>query len=127
MEEGEKWHEIRSKVQQDLMRPKSAHFYINEISNVADEFMEFIRNSRNPENQVNEDFLPEIYRFTFESICYIALDTRLGCFKKPMDPEIAEVFSSTRKFLGNNIDNNHDGNTSLADKKIFEGGFYKIF
>ena len=43
MEEDEKWHDIRSKVQQDLMRPKSAHYYMHEIDNISEEFMKFIQ------------------------------------------------------------------------------------
>ena len=100
MEDGEKWYEVRSKVQQDLMRPQSAHFYINEISKVADEFVQLIKDTRTPKDKSINDFLPEIYRFTFESICYIALDKRLGCLKTPMDQEISKVFDSTREFLG---------------------------
>ena len=37
-EDGEKWQNIRSKVQQDLMRPKSAMYYLDEIQNVAQDF-----------------------------------------------------------------------------------------
>ena len=49
MENNEKWHDIRSKTQQDLMRPKSAHFYLEEIQKVSDEFMDFIRSQRSPD------------------------------------------------------------------------------
>ena len=86
MEEGEKWHEVRyscnfslhrnvwilnpyifdfysrSKVQQDLMRPKSATFYLEEIQNVAQDFVDFIKEKRSVDDHVIKDFLPEIYR-----------------------------------------------------------------
>nr|AKH03539.1 cytochrome P450 3078B1 [Paracyclopina nana] len=98
MEEGEKWHEMRSKVQQDLMRPKSAHFYIDEIQKVSDDFIEFIRQKRTHDNNI-DNFLPDLYRYTFESICCISLDTRLGCLQLNMDPEIAKVFKASNDFL----------------------------
>ena len=98
MEEREKWYDIRSKIQQDLMRPRSAHFYLEEIQEVADEFMDFIRSQRSPE-KIIKDCLPEIYRFTFESISLIALDTRLGCLKVPMDPDIARTFQASKRLL----------------------------
>ena len=100
MEDYEKWYDVRSKVQQDLMRPKSAHFYIEEIQNISEDFMNFIRLKRGKEDNVIYDTLPEIYRFTFESICFIALDTRLGCMNIPLDPEIAATFKASKAFLG---------------------------
>ena len=98
MENNEKWHDIRSKTQQDLMRPKSAHFYLKEIQEVSDEFMDFIRSQRSPD-RIIKDCLPEIYRYTLESISLIALDTRLGCMKVPMDPEISKTFQASKRVL----------------------------
>jgi hypothetical protein len=100
MEDDEKWHDIRSKVQQDLMRPKSAHYYMDEIDNISEEFMNFIRKTRSTDEKIITNSLPELYRFTFESICYIALDTRLGCMKVPLDPEISKMFEASKAFLG---------------------------
>ena len=50
-------------------------------------------------DRIIKDCLPEIYRYTFESICLIALDTRLGCMKVPMDPEISKVFQASERVL----------------------------
>ncbi len=99
MEEDENWHDIRSKVQQDLMRPKSAHYYLNEIENISEEFMNFIRKTRSTDEKIIKNSLPELYRFTLESICYIALDTRLGCMNVPLDPEIKKLFEASKDFL----------------------------
>jgi hypothetical protein len=99
MEEDEKWHDIRSKVQQDLMRPKSAHYYMHEIDNISEEFMKFIRKTRSKDDKIIKNSLPELYRFTLESICYIALDTRLGCMNVPLDPEISKMFEASKAFL----------------------------
>ena len=99
MEEDEKWHDIRSKVQQDLMRPKSAHYYMHEIDNISEEFMKFIRKTRSTDEKIMKNSLPELYRFTLESICYIALDTRLGCMNVPLDPEISKMFEASKAFL----------------------------
>ena len=99
MEEDEKWYDIRSKVQQDLMRPKSAHYYLDEIENISEEFMNFIRKTRSTDEKIMKNSLPELYRFTLESICYIALDTRLGCMNVPLDPEISKMFEASKAFL----------------------------
>ena len=99
MEDNEKWHDTRSKVQQDLMRPKSAHYYMHEIDNISEEFMIFIRKTRSTDEKIMKNSLPELYRFTLESICYIALDTRLGCMNVPLDPEISKMFEASKAFL----------------------------
>ena len=99
MEDNEKWHDTRSKVQQDLMRPKSAHYYMHEIDNISEEFMKFIRKTRSTDEKIMKNSLPELYRFTLESICYIALDTRLGCMNVPLDPEISKMFEASKAFL----------------------------
>ena len=100
VEEGKKWHEARFKVQQDLMRPKSALYYLNEIETVAQDFVSLIHLLRSNEDQTIENFLPIIYRFTLESICTIALEQRIGCLNEPLDPEISKLFQSTKEVLG---------------------------
>ena len=81
------------------MRPKSAHFYLDEIQEVADEFMDFIKNQKSDDSTMI-NCLPEIYRYTFESICLISLDARIGCLNVPMDPEIARTFKASQRLLG---------------------------
>ena len=103
MEDGKKWHDIRSKVQQDLMRPKSAHFYIDDIQKISQDFIDYIKLTRSVNDKTIENFLPEIYRFTFETISFIAMDVRLGCLQKNIDPELARVFQATKEFLGTYI------------------------
>ena len=98
-EDGEKWHEARFKVQQDLMRPKAALYYLNEIDAVADDFVSLIRQLRSKEDQSIENFLPIIYRFTLESICTIALEQRIGSLNEPLDPEIFKLFHAVKEVI----------------------------
>jgi len=49
IEDGERWHNFRSKVQQDMMRPKSATFYLDKIQAISDEFVQYIRRKRDPQ------------------------------------------------------------------------------
>ena len=99
MEDGQRWHEVRSKVQQDLMRPKSATFYLDEISRVSQDFVKFIRVKRDQDTFIINNFLPEIYRLTLEAICLITIEKRIGCLNPTLDPEIAIFFESVKSFL----------------------------
>ena len=38
-EQNEEWHEIRSVVQQDMLRPKSAMFYLDSLQEVSKDFL----------------------------------------------------------------------------------------
>ena len=87
VENGERWQLLRSKVQQDMMRPKSASFYTDKINGIADEMVAFIRRERNSNNCV-EDFLPLAHKFGLESITAIALNSRLGCFDATMPRDV---------------------------------------
>ena len=88
IEDGETWQQLRSKVQQDLMRPKSALFYLGRLQDIGQEFVDYIRRERNPKNDVIMDFLPMTHRFGFESITAIALNSRLGCFDPVLPPDV---------------------------------------
>ena len=91
MEEGETWQQLRSKVQQDLMRPKSALFYLDKLQGISQEFVDYIRRERKPNSDLIPDFLPMTHRFGFESITAIALNSRLGCFDAvlPLDIQVS--------------------------------------
>ena len=49
-------------VQQDLMRPKSAHFYIEDLKKISQDFIEYIKLIRSEHDKTIDNFLPEIYR-----------------------------------------------------------------
>ena len=50
--QGEDWHSFRVAVQQDLMRPKSALFYINDLEEIMEEVYDKLEETAD-ENQVN--------------------------------------------------------------------------
>ncbi len=43
VEDGERWQEMRSLVQQDMMRLKSAMYYLSQLQEAADDFVNLIR------------------------------------------------------------------------------------
>ena len=75
-DEGEKWHEMRSKVQQDMMRPQSALFYTDRLQEVADDFVRHVERNRRADLTNHGDFLDDLHDLSLEHITAIALDTR---------------------------------------------------
>ena len=73
---GEQWLELRQKVQQDMMRPRSAMFYINDISNIVDEVIEKIEITKDNKNGLVVTNL--LYEYALEGIGVMFIGTKLG-------------------------------------------------
>jgi hypothetical protein len=59
-EEGEKWQEIRSKVQQDMMRPQSALFFTEKLQEVGNDFVEYVERKLQTDRTNPGDFLRDL-------------------------------------------------------------------
>nr|AIW79956.1 cytochrome P450 CYP301B1 [Nilaparvata lugens] len=100
---GENWYKFRRKVQQPLMQPKTAQLYIPSIEESADTFVERIRNIRDQNLEVPDDFLNEIHKWGLESIAKVALNVRLGCFDDKMadDSDTQQLIDAIDTFFSN--------------------------
>ncbi|XP_013107493.1 cytochrome P450 CYP12A2 [Stomoxys calcitrans] len=89
--QGEKWGTFRSTVNPVLMQPKNVHLYLKKMSQVNKEFMERIRQIRDPLSlEVPDNFEEEINRWTLESVSVVALDKQLGLITTNRDDPIAK-------------------------------------
>lgn len=84
--QGKDWHDFRTKVNQHMMQPRVINPHIQQIDEIAEEFIHKIRNElRNPSTlEVSSTFNNELNKWALESICAIALDRRLGCLKSDL-------------------------------------------
>jgi len=98
---GEKWYEVRSKVQQDMLRPKSALYYIDDITKASDDFLDLV--SREGQDNTIEDITPLVYRWALEAVGAIFLNTRIGCLDEPPSPEATEMIAYVEDVLGDAI------------------------
>lgn len=76
------------------MSPTNVKLYFPKVLIANNEFIERIREVRNPETfVVPDDFLSEINRWTFENVVAVALDRELGLIRKNRDnPEAMKTF-----------------------------------
>lgn len=95
------WGEIRTAVNPVLMNPTNVKVYFPKVLNVNNEFVERIREIRDPKTcVVPDDFLSEINRWTFENVVAVALDKELGLIRKHRDnPEALRVFEYLHKIF----------------------------
>ncbi|XP_061391258.1 cytochrome P450 CYP12A2-like [Musca vetustissima] len=99
--QGEKWGTFRSTVNPVMMQPKNVRLYFNKMSQVNKEFIERIRNIRDPETlEVPANFEEEINRWTLESVSVVALDKQLGLITTNRDdPTATRLFQSLTDFI----------------------------
>ena len=92
---------MRSLVQQDMLRPKSAMFYIDSLEEISQEFVAKMSAKSDSEMEV-DDVLSYIHRWALESVVKIFLNTRLGCLEENLAPDsdTARIIATTQQVMG---------------------------
>ncbi|XP_025204934.1 probable cytochrome P450 49a1 isoform X1 [Melanaphis sacchari] len=100
---GQKWYEFRSKVQQPMLQPRTAKFYIGTIEDTATAFVNRIKKIKNNYQEVPDDFLNEIHKWSLESIARVALDQKLGCLEDEhtVDSDTQNLIDAINTFFAN--------------------------
>ncbi|KAG8035300.1 hypothetical protein G9C98_006746 [Cotesia typhae] len=98
---GESWYQFRSKVQQIMLQPRIVSLYVNAIEESSLDFIKRIERIKNKENQVPDDFLNEINKWSLESIAKVALDLRLGCMDQDANFETQQLIDAVHTFFTN--------------------------
>ena len=91
----EDWYTVRSQVQQDMMRPKSALYYISDLEKIAMDVAEEIIEKETDQNGVM-DIIKMCQKFSLESVAYVFLGSRLGALSGTGDGQrLIEIADST--------------------------------
>ncbi|KAH8397561.1 hypothetical protein KR222_010200 [Zaprionus bogoriensis] len=97
----EEWSQLRSAVNPIFMQPKGLKMYYEPLSNINNEFIERIKEIRDPKTlEVPANFEEEIGRLVFESIAYVAFNREMGMIRKRRDnPDAMALFRTSRDLL----------------------------
>ena len=90
---------MRSRVQQDMMRPKSAMFYISTIEQISEELADKIEKSLDSTQEIG-DLTKIVYFWALEAISAIFLDTRLGCLEENPSKDCLDLIAASEIVLG---------------------------
>ena len=91
--------QVRSRVQQDMMRPKSAMFYIGTIEQISNQLADKIEKSLDSKREIG-DLTKIVYFWALEAISAIFLDTRLGCLKEQPSKDCTDLIAASEVVLG---------------------------
>ncbi|CAL7945298.1 unnamed protein product [Xylocopa violacea] len=98
---GESWYNFRSKVQKVMLQPRTARMYVNAIEEASLVFLQRIDKIRDENDEVPDDFLNEIHKWSLESIARVALDVRLGCLDDDANVETQQLIDAVTTFFKN--------------------------
>ncbi|XP_055902865.1 probable cytochrome P450 12a5, mitochondrial [Eupeodes corollae] len=99
--QGESWGRQRSAVNPVIVQPRNVKLYIKSLIDVNDEFVQRIRDVRDPSTfEVPGSFEEDLNRLTFESITSIALNQNFGLVRREKEhPEALRMFKNVRDFF----------------------------
>ena len=83
---GDDWWRVRSLVQQDMLRPKSAMFYLDSIEEISLQLADKIEESLDDKREI-DDLMNLLARWALEAVTSIFLDTRLNCLAEDHEPD----------------------------------------
>ena len=86
-------------MQQDMMRPQSAMFYIPSIEQISGDMVSLLHSARGEDDTV-EDVVELVFRWALESISSVFLDTRLGCLEADLSQDKQRLISHATTILG---------------------------
>ncbi|KAH8372716.1 hypothetical protein KR009_003436 [Drosophila setifemur] len=94
----ENWGKLRSAVNPIFMQPRGLRMYYEPLSNINNEFIERIKEIRDPRTlEVPDNFMDEMSRLIFESLALVAFDRQMGLIRKNRDnPDVLTLFQTTR-------------------------------
>ncbi|XP_030065085.1 sterol 26-hydroxylase, mitochondrial [Microcaecilia unicolor] len=104
-EEGKRWHELRTVLNQRMLKPQEARQYIGVLNEVVSDLLIKLQDMRkeSPSGEMVNDMVSVLYRFAFEGISSILFETRMGALEKQIPPETQRFINSIGFMLKNSV------------------------
>ncbi|KAH8348310.1 hypothetical protein KR084_006385 [Drosophila pseudotakahashii] len=89
-DQGQAWADVRNKVNPVLMKVQNVRQNLPQLDQISKEFLDKLETLRSPEDHsLSADFHNELKMWAFESISFVALNTRMGLLSDHPDPNAA--------------------------------------
>ncbi|XP_017149626.1 probable cytochrome P450 12b2, mitochondrial [Drosophila miranda] len=99
-EQGKDWADIRNKVNPVLMKVQNVRQNLPQLDQIAKEFIDKLESQRDPETHLLlADFHGQLKNWAFESISFVALNTRMGLLSDQPDPNAARLAKHMSDFF----------------------------
>ncbi|KAH8320006.1 hypothetical protein KR074_011040, partial [Drosophila pseudoananassae] len=99
-EQGQAWADIRNKVNPVLMKVQNVRQNLPQLDQIAKEFVDKLETQRNPEtHHLDNNFHDQLKMWAFESISFVALNTRMGLLTDQPDPNASRLAHHMGEFF----------------------------
>uniref|UniRef100_A0A2M3ZBT6 Putative cytochrome n=1 Tax=Anopheles braziliensis TaxID=58242 RepID=A0A2M3ZBT6_9DIPT len=95
-EQGEKWQHMRTITNPVMMHPKTVALYVDQVDEIAQEFLAVVAGLRDAKNELPADFDQWLNRWALETMGLLALDTRFGVLRSNQSVEAQTIISLVR-------------------------------
>lgn len=119
--DGHEWYRHRSVISKRILRPKELVSYSPMFNDVVSDFM--VRFEKVKEENVGTEFENEVknlnkelFKWSFESVCYFLFEKRLGCLADKTNENAQNLIHAVHGFL-----------TSIFPVSLFPAPLYKYF
>ncbi|KAH8307118.1 hypothetical protein KR044_005160, partial [Drosophila immigrans] len=103
-EQGKSWADIRNKVNPVLMKVQNVRQNLPQIDRIAKEFMDKLETLHDPQTHtLSADFHDQLKMWAFESISFVALNTRMGLLTDQPDPNAALLAKHMTDFFSDSF------------------------
>lgn len=94
--QGEEWQKMRTMLNPVMMNPKTVQLYVDQMDEVAREFMTLITDLRDVKHELPDDFDQWLNRWSLETMGVLALNTRFGMLKAEAAEEVKAIITMVR-------------------------------
>ncbi|KAM3862152.1 sterol 26-hydroxylase, mitochondrial [Diretmus argenteus] len=104
-EEGERWYNLRVKLNKGLLRPQDSAQYGDVINEVVTDLIKriyYLRES-SPTGDLVTNLSNEMYRFSLEGISSILFEKRIGCLENEIPASTQDFIDSITQMFSNSI------------------------
>ncbi|XP_068148105.1 probable cytochrome P450 12b2, mitochondrial [Drosophila tropicalis] len=99
-EQGKAWADIRNKVNPVLMKMQNVRQNLAQLDLIAKEFIDKLETLRDPKTHtLQAEFHDQLKMWAFESISFVALNTRMGLLSDRPDPNAARLAKHMTEFF----------------------------
>ncbi|KAM3608172.1 uncharacterized protein V6R79_020422 [Siganus canaliculatus] len=98
---GPNWQRMRSILNPRMLKPKHVSSYSNTINEVVTDFIDRVTwlKETNGEGVMVHDLAGELYKFSFEGICSVLFENRMGCMNETVPEETQKFIASVGEML----------------------------
>lgn len=95
-EQGEAWHNLRSKLTQNITSPRVLQAFLPALNRICDDFIDLLRTKRDPKTNIVENFQNIVNLFGLEAVCTLMLGKRMGFLSRSPPENISKLAAAVK-------------------------------